>query len=341
MIPSPLINRMELSKLTEREEEILAFLLERKEESRYGVSKELDIPYSTSHKVFEGLTEGGLIEEVRKEKSDRNVSKTIYELTPAGLLLAVSTKLDSFVEPDTSIERDIITSRLLKRAEEEKAPGQSRKEFLKDRLPEGFYDALPPETLSHPKASNLLKMDADKARQEGAERFLKEEMSELAEKHGDKLPLILGKWDKFVDRGIEKRIALYLRAFTSPPYWKWIKASQILEEEGPIDWPSGIVSNLFYGEIISDLFRKGKKVLPASFATDVGPGDVLKKLSDDKDLGPILLGHLVFLKNLLREKEKKIEKYQTEIRKSGVEPEEPHFPTDRLLEVEITEKETL
>ena len=64
----------------------MLYLAEKGEGTRYEVSKEKKIYYSVVHDVFKKLLERGWIRKHRDEKSDRNITKSVYRPTIAGLL---------------------------------------------------------------------------------------------------------------------------------------------------------------------------------------------------------------------------------------------------------------
>jgi predicted transcriptional regulator len=80
--------------LTKNEREILLYLAEHGEGSKYDVSEEMDIDYRLVRLVFKRLSEWGWIQKVRRERTERNRNlwKDIYKPTTGGLLYAFMLK---------------------------------------------------------------------------------------------------------------------------------------------------------------------------------------------------------------------------------------------------------
>jgi len=82
---------------TGAEREVLVYLAERGEGTRYGAKKETGISYSIVHGAFKSLCKRGWIRKVREERSSRNRNflREVYAPTPAGLLCAFLLKPES------------------------------------------------------------------------------------------------------------------------------------------------------------------------------------------------------------------------------------------------------
>ena len=82
---------------TRAEREVLVYLAERGEGTRYGAAKEMGAFYSTVHGAFRRLRRRGWIRKVREERSSRNRNflREVYAPTPAGLLCAFLLKPES------------------------------------------------------------------------------------------------------------------------------------------------------------------------------------------------------------------------------------------------------
>jgi DNA-binding MarR family transcriptional regulator len=80
---------------TGAEREVLVYLAERGEGTRYGAKKETGISYSIVHGAFKSLCERGWIRKVRDERSSHNVLRSVYRPTATGLLCAFLLKPES------------------------------------------------------------------------------------------------------------------------------------------------------------------------------------------------------------------------------------------------------
>jgi len=80
---------------TRAEREILVYLAERGEGTRYGAAREMGAFYSTVHGAFRRLRRRGWIRKVRDERSSHNVLRSVYRPTATGLLCAFLLKPES------------------------------------------------------------------------------------------------------------------------------------------------------------------------------------------------------------------------------------------------------
>lgn len=261
-----------MTELTRSEKDIISYLLDEPEATRYDVKKELEIPYGTAHGSFKSLEEKSLIREAREEKTKKGTTKTYFSLTPLGTLRAVSEKIRS-MRP----ERVPVTFET----------GEGQAITLKPPTPElANWEDMPKSVEEQLDPEFLEELD-----EYGEEEAYQDELHKIAKKRGDALPLILGKWNFFEDQGIENVIALRILNAPSELNWRYLTKKAKTRDRDLNE----ILARNFYSELFSHYEDLQSIILGKP--TDI-PGlkkikgwtfeEIAITLAKDPDLAPIV-----------------------------------------------------
>lgn len=256
--------------LTGSEKEILSYLLNESEATRYDAKKNLDMPYGTAHGSFKSLEGKGMIREAREEKTEKGTAKTYFCLTPLGTLRAASERIRS-LRPErvpVTVKTEGGQPLTFKLSVPELADWED--------MPEAVEKQLEPDVL-------------EKLEEYEGEKPYHEEIREVAEKHGDSLPLILGKWDFFRRQGIENVVALSIYHAPSELNWSYL-AEEVKTENEDVH---RVIEVNFYSEMLSrhDNLQSVTATLtrvPGLKTHGVKFEEIASTLAEDPDLAPMV-----------------------------------------------------
>lgn len=260
--------------LTGSEKNIISYLLDGREATRYEVKKELEMAYGTVHGSFKSLEEKGLIRKVREERTKKGTMKTYFCLTPLGILRATSERIKSLRPEKVPIsfeneEGEEITQEF---SPAELATWEDLPKFVEEKLDQEFLEEL------------------DKYEKE--EKAYLDELREITGKYGDSLPLILGKWDFFEDQGIESFITLRILRAPSELDWEDLAEKAKTRNRDTAE----ILARAFYSQLLSRYENPETIILDLPQGIP-GLGEETKSrtfaeiaipLADDPDLAPMV-----------------------------------------------------